>query len=70
MSEIVKNVQMKQITTTSNVTLSNDTNEQQHIFLNFDSTNTNHWRITVNSDGKLVFDRYNGTTWVTKLDLT
>lgn len=26
--------------------------------------------IQANSDGKFVFDRYNGTTWITKLDLT
>ena len=58
------------LTTTSNITLDNDNNSPQCIFLKFDSTNTNHWRITVNSDGKLVFDRYNGTIWVTKLDLT
>lgn len=70
MSEIFHDSHLKNISTTSNVTLSNDGNNQQCIFLNFDSTNTNHWRITVNSDGKLVFDRYNGTTWVTKMDLS
>lgn len=70
MSEIYNSIKVTRLTTTSNITLSNDQNEPQCIFLNSDSTNTNHWRITVNSDGKLVFDRYNGTIWVTKLDLT
>lgn len=70
MSEIFNGSKVKKLTATSNITLDNNGNNQQCIFLNFDSTNTNHWRITVNSDGKLVFDRYNGTTWVTKLDLT
>lgn len=70
MSDIAHNIKIKNLTATSNVVLSNDNNTQQCIFLNFDSDNTNHWKITVDSDGKLVFARYNGTTWIQKFDLT
>lgn len=54
----------------NNFTLDNDDNNVQYIYLNYNATSTNNWRIFVNdSNGKLTFQRYNGSSWITKWSL-
>ena len=70
MSEKFNSTQVTRLNATSNVTLTNSASTTQYIFLKSDSTNTNHWRIYVDSDGKLSFDRFDGNSWDNKFQLT
>jgi len=58
------------LTTSGNVTLDNSGNSAQYIYMNYNATNTNHWRISVNSSGNLDFERYNGSSWISKSTIT
>ena len=63
-------VNIGNLTFTNNLTLDNDDNDVQYIYLNYNATSTNRWRIYVNdSNGKLTFERYNGSTWISKWSL-
>lgn len=53
-----------------NFTLTNSSGTRQYIYLNSDPTSTNHWRISVNSSGNLDFERYNGSSWISKSTIT
>ena len=58
------------VTTSGDVTLDNSGNNTQYINLTYNATNTNHWRIAVNSSGNLDFERYDGASWVSKFTVT
>ncbi len=51
------------------ITLGNSDNVVRYFYIENSSTNTKHWRVSADSNGTLNFEKYNGTSWVNKMNL-
>jgi len=54
---------------TGDITLGNNDNVVRYFYLENSSNNTKHWRVAVDANGILNFEKYNGTSWVNKMNL-
>ncbi len=53
----------------SDITLGNNDNTIKYFYFENSSNNTKHWRVSVDANGIMNFERYNGTSWVNKMNL-
>lgn len=51
------------------ITLGNNDNVVRYFYIENSLTNTKHWRVSSDSNGTLNFEKYNGTSWVNKMNL-
>lgn len=59
----------KDLIQTADITLGNNDDVVKYFYIENSSTNTKHWRVSADSNGTLNFEKYNGTSWVNKMNL-
>ena len=53
----------------SNIVLGNNDNVVKYFYFENNSNTNKHWRVSVDANGSMNFEKYNGTTWVNKMNL-
>jgi hypothetical protein len=57
------------INSQSDIVLGNNDNVVKYFYFENNSNTSKHWRVWVNTNGIMNFEKYNGTTWVNKMNL-
>ncbi len=53
----------------SNIVLGNNDNVVKYFYFENNSNTNKHWRVWVDTNGIMNFEKYNGTAWVNKMNL-